>query len=384
MEWCNVMPKRYKIAILPGDGIGDDVVEAAMKVLDTVGFSNQAEYLYGDIGWEFWKAEGNPLPDRTIELLKECNCSLFGAITSKPKEEAVAELNPELRNKGLIYFSPIVKLRQLFDLYVNLRPCKAYPGNILNYRDDIDLVVFRENTEGLYSGVEWHPVPEAVMKVLADNHPKAKRFEDFALEDLAISTRIFTRKGVQRILRSSMEYATKVGYKTVTVVEKPNVIRETSGLMVREARKLIKDYPSLELWETNIDAMAMWLIKNPQDYGVLVTSNMFGDIISDEAAQLVGGLGFACSGNIGDKMAVFEPTHGSAPKYVGQNKVNPIATILAAKMMLDWLNEKETAQQVENAVAEVIKEGKTRTYDMGGNTSTTEMADAICNKIENS
>jgi len=378
------MPKRYKIAILPGDGIGDDVVEAAMKVLDTVGFSNQAEYLYGDIGWEFWKAEGNPLPDRTIELLKECNCSLFGAITSKPKEEAVAELNPELRNKGLIYFSPIVKLRQLFDLYVNLRPCKAYPGNILNYRDDIDLVVFRENTEGLYSGVEWHPVPEAVMKVLADNHPKAKRFEDFALEDLAISTRIFTRKGVQRILRSSMEYATKVGYKTVTVVEKPNVIRETSGLMVREARKLIKDYPSLELWETNIDAMAMWLIKNPQDYGVLVTSNMFGDIISDEAAQLVGGLGFACSGNIGDKMAVFEPTHGSAPKYVGQNKVNPIATILAAKMMLDWLNEKETAQQVENAVAEVIKEGKTRTYDMGGNTSTTEMADAICNKIENS
>jgi 3-isopropylmalate dehydrogenase len=151
--------------------------------------------------------------------------------------------------------------------------------------------------------------------------------------------------------------------------------------MVREARKLIQNYP-LELWETNVDAMAMWLIKNPQDYGVLVTSNMFGDIISDEAAQLVGGLGFARSGNIGDKMAVFEPTHGSAPKYVGQNKVNPIAQILAAKMMLDWLNEKEMAQKIDNAVAEVIKEGKARTYDMGGNTSTTGMAAAICSKIK--
>ncbi len=375
---------NYKICVLPGDGIGVDVVDAAIKVLDTVGFSNQVEYLYGDIGWEFWKTEGNPLPDRTIDLLKESNCALFGAITSKPKEEADAELDPRFKNKGLIYFSPIVKLRQLFDLYINLRPCKAYLGNPLNYRDDIDLVVFRENTEGLYSGVEWHPVPEAVMKAFIENHPRAKRFGDFALEDLAISTRIFTRKGVKRILKASMEYANEFGYKTVTVVEKPNVIRETSGLMVREARTLIKNYPSLELWETNIDAMAMWLIKNPQDYGLLVTSNMFGDIISDEAAQLVGGLGFARSGNIGDNMAVFEPTHGSAPKYVGQNKVNPIATILAAKMMLDWLNEKEMAQQVEQAVAEVIKEGNARTYDMGGNTSTTGMADAICSRIEKS
>jgi 3-isopropylmalate dehydrogenase len=200
MKWCKVMA-NYKICVLPGDGIGVDVVEAAIKVLDTVGFSNQAEYLYGDIGWEFWKTEGNPLPDRTIELLKECKCSLFGAITSKPKEEAVAELNPELKDQGLVYFSPIVKLRQLFDLYVNLRPCKAYPGNSLNYRDDIDLIVFRENTEGLYSGVEWHPVPQAVMKAMIENHPKAKRYDDFALEDLAISTRIFTRKGVQRILK---------------------------------------------------------------------------------------------------------------------------------------------------------------------------------------
>ena len=373
--------KKYKIAVLPGDGVGVDVTEAAMKVLDAVGFGEKAEYTYGDIGWEFWCKEGNPLPDRTIELLKNSDCSLFSAITSKPKEEAEKELVPELQGKGLVYFSPIVRLRQLFDLYVNLRPCKAYPGNPLNYRDDIDLIVFRENTEGLYVGIEWHPVPEAVMKTIIENHPKAKRFEEENLNDVAISTRIFTRKGVQRILKASMDYAKEFNYPTVTVVEKPNVIRETSGLMVREARKLIQDYNNMELWETNIDAMAMWLVKNPQNYGVLVSSNMFGDIVSDLAAQLIGGLGFACSGNIGENFAVFEPTHGSAPKYVGMNKVNPIAQILAAKMMLDWLGEKHMANKIEDAVAAVIVEGKYRTYDMGGNTTTSEMADAICEKI---
>ncbi|MBA7572858.1 Homoisocitrate dehydrogenase [subsurface metagenome] len=178
-----------------------------------------------------------------------------------------------------------------------------------------------------------------------------------------------------------MDYAKEFNYPTVTVVEKPNVIRETSGLMVREARKLIKNYEGIELWETNIDAMAMWLVKNPQKYGVMVSSNMFGDILSDLAAQLIGGLGFACSGNIGDNYAVFEPTHGSAPKYVGMNKVNPIGTILAARMMLDWLGEKEMAMKIDNAVAEVIAEGKAKTYDMGGNTTTSGMGDAICEKL---
>ncbi|MHA2028329.1 MAG: isocitrate/isopropylmalate dehydrogenase family protein [Candidatus Kariarchaeaceae archaeon] len=373
---------KYKIAILPGDGIGKDVVDATIKVFDKVGFSEKAEYLWADIGWKFWCNEGNPLPDRTIELLKQTNCALFGAITSKPKEEADMELSSELQGKGLVYFSPIVKLRQMFDLYVNQRPCKAYPNNPINYKDDIDLVVFRENTEGLYVGIEFHPIPEAVMKTLVEHHPKAKRFENISLDDMAISTRIFTRDGVRRILRKSMEYAKEFGYKTVTVVEKPNVIRETSGLMIREARKLIQEYEGLELWETNIDAMTMWLVKNPQDYGVLVSSNMFGDIISDLAAQLIGGLGFASSGNIGKDYAVFEPTHGSAPKYVGMNKVNPIACILAGKMMLDWVGEKEMALKVDNAVAEVIKEGKTRTYDMGGNATTSELADAICEKLK--
>ncbi|MCE7734982.1 MAG: isocitrate/isopropylmalate dehydrogenase family protein [Candidatus Heimdallarchaeota archaeon] len=373
---------KYKIAILPGDGIGIDVVDATIKVLDTVGFSEKAEYQWGDIGWEFWCNEGNPLPDRTIDLLKQTDCALFGAITSKPKEEADLELSPKLKDQGLIYFSPIVKLRQMFDLYTNQRPCKAYPSNPINFKDDIDLVVFRENTEGLYVGIEYHPVPEEVMSILIKTHPKAKRFENESLDDIAISTRIFTRAGVRRILKSSMDYAKEFGYPTVTLVEKPNVIRETSGLMVREARKLIKEYEGIELWETNIDAMTMWLVKNPEIYGVLVSSNMFGDIVSDLAAQLIGGLGFASSGNIGKDYAVFEPTHGSAPKYVGMNKVNPIACILAGKMMLDWLGEKEMATRIDQAVAEVIKDGVARTYDMGGDTTTSGMADAICEKLK--
>jgi 3-isopropylmalate dehydrogenase len=368
----------HKIAILPGDGTGNDVMDAAKIVLDTINLD--AEYLYGDIGWEFWCKEGNPLPDRTIQLLKESDCCLFGAITSKPKEEAARELNPELHNKGLTYYSPIVAMRQLFDLYVNMRPCKAYEGNPLNYRNDIDITVFRENTQGLYSGVEFHPLPQEVHTAL-QTHPKMKAFTDVPLEDIAVSCRIFTRKGCQRIVRAAFDYAKEFGKKTVTVIEKPNVIRETSGLMVREARKIAEEYPGIDLWETNVDAMAMWLIKNPQDYSVLVTSNLFGDIISDLCAQLVGGLGFASAANMSDTFAVFEPTHGSAPKYAGQYKVNPTAMLLAAKLMLDWLGEKEDALALENAIASVLREGKVRTYDLGGTNTTLDMAKAVAGKL---
>ncbi|MBD3335000.1 MAG: isocitrate/isopropylmalate dehydrogenase family protein, partial [Candidatus Eisenbacteria bacterium] len=259
----------------------------------------------------------------------------------------------------------------------NMRPCKAFPGNPLNYRDDIDLVVFRENTEGLYVGVEFHPIPQAVRDVLQDNHKKMAAFRSVANDDMAMSVRIFTREGCRRIVRKAFEHAQEFGYKSVTVVEKPNVIRETSGLMVREARKVAKDFPGVELWEANVDAMAMWLIKNPQDYNVLVASNMFGDIVSDLCAQLVGGLGFAASGNIGSDYAVFEPTHGSAPKYHGMNKVNPTAMIMSAKLMLDWLGEKEKARKVDAGIARVIGDGDVRTYDMGGTSTTTEMAEAV-------
>ena len=369
----------YKIATLPGDGVGNDVTEACMLVLNALKFD--AEYEYGDIGWEFWRREGNPLPDRTLDLLRRTDACLFGAITSLPKEEAVAALDPELRDKGLVYFSPIVRLRQEFNLHTNLRPCKAFPGNPLNYREGIDLVVFRENTEGLYVGVEFHPVPQELMDTLVKYNAKAKRFASMPLDQMAISTRIFTDKGCRRIVTAAFDYAAENGYKSVTVVEKPNVLRETSGMMVRVARQVAKNYPGVELWEANIDAMCMWLVKNPEQYGVLVAGNMFGDIISDLCAQLVGGLGFAASGNIGDEYAVFEPTHGSAPKYAGQYKVNPTAMILCAKMMLDYLGERDKAARLEAAVARVIADGVVRTYDMGGTSTSLEMAEAIARAL---
>jgi len=372
------MPK-YRIALMPGDGIGKDVMDAAQIVLDKIKLD--AEYVPAGIGWEFWCKEGDPLPERTVETLKTCHCALFAAITSKPKEEAEAELVPELQGKGLTYRSPIVRLRQTFDLYVNLRPCKAFKGNPLNYRDDVDMVVFRENTQGLYAGVEFHPLPEEVRSVLEAHSPRMAAFEGVTSEDIAVSCRIFTREGCQRIVRKAFEYADSHGYPTVTLVEKPNVIRETSGLMVREARNIAAEYPEIELWETNVDAMAMWMVKNPQDYGVLVSSNMFGDIVSDLAAQLVGGLGFASSGNIGDDFAVFEPTHGSAPKYAGLYKVNPTAMLLAVRLMLEWLGETGTAEALMQAIEDTIAEGKVRTYDLGGENTTLEVAQAVADRL---
>jgi 3-isopropylmalate dehydrogenase len=370
---------HYRIAWLPGDGIGNDVMEAAKIILEKVELD--AEYIYGDIGWEFWCSEGDALPQRTIELLKSVDAALFGAITSKPVKTAEAELRPELRGKGLVYRSPIVRMRQMFDLYVCLRPCKAYSGNPLNYKENINLVVFRENTEDLYSGVEFHPVPEELKSLLTTLSPNFAPFADQNSDEVAISCKINTRKASTRIVRSAFEYARRHKRRKVTVVHKANVVRATDGLFLEMAREVAKDYPEIEMDEANVDAITMWLLKNPTNYEVLVAPNLYGDIISDLCAQMVGGLGFGCSGNIGEKLAVFEPTHGSAPKYAGMYKVNPIATILAAKMMLDWLGETEKAQQIENAVARVIKEGKVRTYDMGGSNTTIEMAKAIADYI---
>ena len=377
----------YRIAWLPGDGVGVDVMEATRIVLDAVGFSDVAEYRHGDIGWKFWCEEGDPLPQRTLDLLADTDVCLFGAITSKPKDEAAEELTPRLRGQGLSYFSPIVRLRQELGLHTNLRPCKGYPGNPLNYKDDIDLVVFRENTEGLYAGVEFTDPPEEVLTALGV-HPKFAKFADVPGPEMAISTRIVTKAGCTSIARQAFQYAKLNEYKTVTLVEKPNVLRETGGMMTDAARAVAAEYDGIDLWETNIDAMCMWLVKNPHDYGVIMAENMFGDIISDLCAQLVGGLGFACAGNIGDDYAVFEPTHGSAPKYAGQYKVNPIATILTAKMMIAWLGHKRSndpllgmASRIEAAAAWVIKDGKVRTYDMGGSNTTIEMAEAVAARL---
>ena len=357
---------KYRIAWLPGDGIGVDVADAAKIVLEQL--SLDAEYVHCDIGWEFWRTEGDPLPQRTLDMMNETDCAFFGAITSKGKDVSQQELVPELQGKGYVYRSPIVRMRQLLDLYVCLRPCKAYPGNPLNYKDGIDLVVFRENTQGMYIGVEYPQVPEQFYAV--EGTEKLPR-------DAAISFRAITPGGSERIVRAAFEYATKHGRKKVTAVHKANVLRQTDGVFMEAAHKVAAEYPGIQFDSANIDAMGMWLLKDPFNYDVLVAPNLFGDIVSDLCAQMVGGLGFGCSGNIGRKLGVFEPTHGSAPKYAGQYKVNPIATVLTAKMMLDWLGETEKAQRLEDAVAAVIKEGTVRTYDMGGSASTLEMAEGI-------
>ncbi|HSQ59195.1 MAG TPA: isocitrate/isopropylmalate dehydrogenase family protein [Acidobacteriota bacterium] len=366
---------RRKIAWLPGDGIGIEVMEAARLVLDAVGF--EADYEHGDIGWEFWRQEGDAFPPRTVDLLKRVDAAMFGAITSKPAKEAERELAPALQGKGLVYRSPIVRMRQLFDLYVCLRPCKAFERNPLNYREGIDLVVFRENTEDLYSGVEFATVPERLRDTLAELSPPFKPFAALPGDQYAVSCKINTKRGSERIIRAAFEFAKKFGRRKVTVVHKANVVRATDGLFLEAARRVAVDYPGIEMDDANIDAMTMWLMKNPFQYDVLVAPNLYGDIISDLCAQMVGGLGFGCSGNIGEKLAVFEPTHGSAPKHAGKRKANPLATILAAKMMLEWLGEQTKAERIEHAVADVIREGVVRTYDMGGTATTMDMARAV-------
>jgi 3-isopropylmalate dehydrogenase len=398
------MAKRTIVA-MPGDGIGKAVLDETIRVLEAAGF--EADYVEGDIGWEFWKKEGNPLPERTLKLLKEHKIGLFGAITSKPKDEAFEELAPELKEKGLVYSSPIVGLRQYFGLDICARPCKTYKGNPLNFirrgkgdtieEPEVDVVIFRQNTEGLYGGVEWSNPDDKVYDALM-THPKfVKNFGQVPREEISVSTRIFSKKATERILRAAFEHAKKYGYKSVTLCEKPNVIRETSGMMYKMALQMQKnDYPDIELWNTNIDAQMMWLTKNPEDYGVIVAGNMFGDIVSDGFAGLIGGLGFACSAqyNPDNGIAVFEPTHGSAPKYADYETsiVNPIAMIESACMMLDFIEENEIAKKIRKAVAEVIAEGKVRTYDMlkmrgkpdvinQGAASTKEMADAIIEKL---
>ena len=397
------MAKRTIVA-LPGDGIGKVVLDQAIRVLDAAGF--EASYIHGDIGWEFWCREGNPLPQRTIDLIEKHKIALFGAITSKPNDEAKAELDPDLQGKGFIYSSPIVGLRQHFNLDICVRPCRSYNGNPLNFirrgkgntieEPYVDVVIFRQNTECLYSGVEWTNPPAVVHQALM-THPKFREnYGNVPVDELSISTRIFTRKATTRILMAAFEHARKFGYKSVTVCEKPNVIRETSGLMWRLAKEIQKSsFPEILLYNTNIDAQMMWLTKNPEEYGVIVAGNMFGDIVSDAFAGLIGGLGFACSAQFSsDGIAVFEPTHGSAPKYADfeVSIVNPIAMIESACMMLDYIEEKKISSRIRNAVATVIEEGKTRTYDMmkmagkpdvikNGAASTAEMTNAIIDKL---
>jgi 3-isopropylmalate dehydrogenase len=359
---------RYKIALLPGDGVGPEVVAAARTVLDAAGF--EADYTTCAVGWACWCEAGDALPPETIQTLRGCDAALFGAITSKPADEAQAELAPALRGTGRRYTSPIVRLRQLFELHTALRPCKAIPGNPLNLRDDIDLVVFRENTEGLYGGIEWHPLPEPLARQMADpdtGHPaKMRRWFDAGVESVAVSTRIMSRAGCERICRAAFDYARDHHRRRVTLLEKPNVLRETGGLMTRAFRDVAQQYPGIEAAEANMDVACMHMVTDPTRFDVVVAENMFGDIASDLAAGLVGGLGFAPSSNLGDDFAVFEPTHGSAPDLAGQDRANPVAMILSAAMMLRWLGETPRADAIERAVANAVAAGEIQTRDVVG------------------
>jgi 3-isopropylmalate dehydrogenase len=392
--------KRHTVVTMPGDGIGAIVLPEAVRVLEATGF--EAEWVHADIGWRCWCEEGNALPDRTVELLREHRLGLFGAITSKPRREAEEELAPRLRDQGFSYYSPILGLRQIFNLDVCIRPCRTFPGNPLNFvrrgpvgieEPLIDAVIFRQNTEGIYAGLEWTDPPDEVLRGLA-THPKFRRFADVPGEDMAISTRLFTRGAVRRIVRAGFEHAQRHGYDSVTVCEKANVLRETSGMMVDEAQRIAADYPTVQLRNVNVDALMMWATRRPEEYGVIVAGNLFGDIVSDAFAGLVGGMGFACSANVGDEVAVFEPSHGSAPKYAHLDPppVNPTAMILSGAMMLEHIGEAGKAERIRAAIAAVIREGRIRTADLlhrsggpeafrAGAASTTEFTDAVLEEL---
>ncbi|MEZ0536863.1 isocitrate/isopropylmalate dehydrogenase family protein [Caldicellulosiruptoraceae bacterium PP1] len=325
-----------KITLIPGDGIGPEVTEAARMVLDASGVKFDWEVV--EAGEKCIEKYGTPLPDHVIESVKKNKVALKGPITTPV---------------GTGFRSVNVALRQALQLYANVRPVKTYEGIPSRYTG-IDLVIVRENTEDLYAGIE-HMVGE----------------------DAAESIKIITRKASERIVRYAFELAKREGRKKVTAVHKANIMKYSDGLFLESARKVASEYPDIQFEDMIVDAMSMKLVQTPENYDVLVMPNLYGDILSDLAAGLVGGLGVAPGANIGEDGAVFEPIHGSAPKRAGQNLANPTATILSGVMMLKYLGEMEAAKRVEDAVAKVLKEGKEVTYDLGGSTGTIEFAKAV-------
>ena len=347
--------------------------QESVRVLTAAGF--EARYVAAEIGWDFWLRDGVALPQRTIDLLAEHRLGLLGAITSKPPAAAEAELPDRLKGRGLKYASPILGLRQHFNQDICVRPCRSFPGNPTNFvrrgtdgsieEPALDVVVFRQNTEGLYAGVEWTDPPAAVRCALA-LHPRFAPFELVPGKDLALTVRIVTRAACARILDAAFRFAASNGNTTVTLAEKPNVLRETSGLFEEVARETARAWPQVELSIVNIDAVLMDLARRPEGLGVIVASNLFGDIVSDAVAGLTGGPGFAYSGNLGTDVAIFEPTHGSAPGHARFETpiVNPIAAILAGALLAEHAGAPEVAARIREAVASVVASGRVRTYDM--------------------
>ncbi len=326
----------HEVTFIPGDGIGPEIAEATKRVVEATGV--KINWHYQEAGLAMIDKYGTPLPDHVIESIKQTRVALKGPITT-PVGGGFRSVN--------------VALRKALDLYANMRPAKTYP-NIPSRYDNIDLMVVRENTEDLYAGVE---------------HMVGK--------DAAESIKIFTREGCRRIIKYAFDYARDNNRKKVTAVHKANIMKCTDGMFLEEARNIAANYPDIEFEDMIVDAMCMKLVTMPENYDVLVLPNLYGDIVSDLCAGLVGGLGVAPGANIGANAAVFEAIHGSAPKRAGQNLANPTALLLSAKMMLDYLNEKAAAAKIEKALIKVVTEGKYLTYDLGGNTGTKEFADAL-------
>ncbi len=326
----------YKVTLIPGDGSGPEVIAAAKRVVEATGVA--IEWEQAEAGAAMIEKYGTPLPDETIESIRRNGVALKGPVTTPV---------------GTGFRSVNVAMRKIFDLYANVRPAKTYPGVITRF-ENIDLVVVRENTEDLYAGIE-HMVGE----------------------DAAESIKLITRKGCERIIRYAFDFAVREGRKKVTAVHKANIMKCTDGMFLDIARQIAKEYPQIEFNDSIVDAMCMRLVMHPEDYDVLVCPNLYGDIVSDLCAGLVGGLGLTPSANIGVSGAIFEPIHGSAPDIAGQHKINPTAAILSASLMLAHLGEAKAAADIERAVTKVISEGKTLTQDMGGTASTEELADAV-------
>ncbi len=336
--------KTHKIGILPGEGIGPEVVDATLMVLDAVQKVEpvRLQYLKGAAGFYCIEKFGTNLPQKTVEMLKGTEACLKGPMTT-PEEPG----SPR---------SVAVTLRSIFDLYANVRPARSLP-NVTSLKPGIDMIVVRENTEGLYAGKEFEAAP-----------------------GVGVAMRIITKAASERIAKFGLELA-QSRRKKLTFVHKGNILKITDGIFKDAVHAMAKSYLDVELEDLHIDIATAQLIKRPESFDVIVTTNLFGDILSDEAAQVVGGLGVAAGANIGDRYGMFEPVHGSAPKYTGQNRVNPIATVEAVKMMLEYLGEKKAADRVGKATMKVLQEGKVLTYDLGGQSKTSDMGKAIAEKV---
>ncbi len=356
----------HRITLIPGDGVGPEISEAVVRVIEATGVA--IEWDVQEAGEDVYRNEGTPLPERVIESIKRNRVAIKGPVTT-PVGKGFRSVN--------------VTLRQTLDLYACLRPCRAFKGARTKF-EGLDLVVVRENTEDLYAGIEFAKGSSEALGLIDYIEKAADRR---IRKDSGISIKPISVFGTDRIVRFAFEYARDNGRKKVTAVHKANIMKHSDGLFLEVAREVSRDYPDIEFEDRIIDNMCMQLVQKPELYDVLVLPNLYGDIVSDLAAGLIGGLGLAPGANIGNEIAVFEPTHGSAPKYKGLNKVNPLAMILSGVMMLRHIGEREAAERLERAVADVIEEGRSVTYDMKPSpddptaVGTSEVADAIIERM---